>query len=177
MSKTRSDSRLAPHENLIFERLIDHNQSYQTVADALKNTGVDTSVTALSNYYRAHAWRWRANRAAVQADAIKKALLKDPQNFSAVKAAAIAQREFELAASNLNVAELARLKKIGQIDRKLDLDARAIELREFDAAKAALKHAAELKTIAASKTMSSDEKVNAVRRRLFGVLPEDAANG
>jgi hypothetical protein len=46
----------------------------------------------------------------------------------------------------------------------------AREKFEFDAAKAALAHAAELKTIATSK-LSEGEKVNRARQRLFGVLP------
>jgi hypothetical protein len=174
MSKTRSDSKLAPHEDFIFERLVDGNEGYQTVADALqKELGVQTSATALSLYFAKHSWRWRAERAAARADAIKKALLKDPQNFDQAKAAAIANREFELAASNLSVQELARLKKIGQIDRKLNLEERSIELREFDAAKAALQHAAAIKSIAASKSLNDTEKIDAVRRRLFGDIPEE----
>lgn len=42
---------------------------------------------------------------------------------------------------------------------------------EFDAAAAALKHAAALKVIANDKTLSEADKVNAARRKLFGTLP------
>jgi vacuolar-type H+-ATPase subunit I/STV1 len=170
--KTRSDCKLAPHEDFIFQRLVDGNESYQTVADELqKLLGVRTSASALSEYFSRHSWRWRAERAAAQATSIEKAL--KVADFSDAKAKAIAQREFELAASNLSVQELARLKKIGQIDRKLNLDERSIELREFDAAKAALQHAAAIKSIATSKSLNDTEKVDAVRRRLFGEIPEE----
>lgn len=121
--KTRSDSKLAPHEDFIFERLVDGNASYQTVADALqKELGVQTSASALSTYFSKNSWRWRAERASAQADAIKKALLKDPQNFDAAKAAAIAQREFELAASNLSLSEVVKLKRLALHERQLDLE-------------------------------------------------------
>lgn len=130
MSKTRSDSKLAPHEDFIFMRLVDDNESYQTVAEALHQSfGVSTSASALSQYYAKHAWRWRADRAAQQADAIKAALLKDGQNFDAAKAAAIAQREFELAAGNLSVDDVVKLRNVELKARELDNKTKALELR------------------------------------------------
>lgn len=131
--KTRSDSKLAPHEDFIFERLVDGNESYQTVADALQKThGVQTSASALSQYFAKHSWAWRAERAAVQADCIKDALLH--QNFSEAKAKAIAQREFELAASNLSVKDLVALRGIDLKAKSIDQQQAALDLRirEFD---------------------------------------------
>lgn len=128
MSKTRSDSKLAPHEDFIFERLIDDNRSYQTVVDDLQKNGVDTSVSALSNYFRTHAWRWRSERSATEADAIKDALLKN--NFAEAKAAAIAQREFELSVSNLSVKDLVALRNLALKKQALENDQRKIELQE-----------------------------------------------
>lgn len=170
MTKIRSDSKLAPHEDFIFERLIDRNQGYTTVADALeKEEGVSTSVGALSTYFGKHAWRWRAERAAKQASAIETAL--ETADFDQAKAKAIAQREFELAASNLSVKELVAL-------RNIDLKAKDLRLQqdkfEMDVAKLATKYAAELKSIAGDKTMNDDAKIDAVRRRLFGAIPEDS---
>jgi len=170
MTKIRSDSKLAPHENFIFERLIDRFQGYQTVADALeKEEGVSTSTGALSTYFAKHAWRWRAERAAAQANAIESAL--ECADFGQAKAKAIAQREFELAAGNLSVKDLVAL-------RNIDLKAKDLQFQqdkfEMDVAKLATKYASELKTIAADKGMSEDAKINAVRRRLFSVLPEDS---
>lgn len=43
---------------------------------------------------------------------------------------------------------------------------------EFDAAKAAKKFAAEIKTISANPKLNESQKINAIRQRLFGVLPE-----
>ncbi len=133
--KTRSDSKLAPHEDFIFERLVDGNVSYQTVADELqKSLGVRTSASALSSYFSKHSWRWRAERASAQADAIKKALLKDGKNFTAAKAAAIAQREFELSASNLSVKDLVALRGIDLKAKAIDQQQAALDLRvrEFE---------------------------------------------
>ena len=128
--KTRSDSKLAPHEDFIFERLVDGNASYQTVADALqKELGVQTSASALSTYFAKHSWRWRAERAAVQADEIERQLLKDPKRFSKAKAAAIAQREFELSASKLSVSELMKLRLLTQKDSEIAIKQQALELR------------------------------------------------
>jgi hypothetical protein len=119
--KTRSDSKLAVHEDFIFERLVDDNQSYQTVADAMKKElGISTSASALSIYYSRNSWRWRAERAAQQSTEIEKAL--KVADFGEAKAKAIAQREFELAASNLSVKDLVSLKRVDQRERSLNLE-------------------------------------------------------
>lgn len=126
--KTRSDSKLAAHEDFIFQRLVDGNESYQTVADALKKElGINTSASALSTHFAKHSWRWRAERAAAQATSIEKALkLAD---FSDAKAKAIAQREFELSASNLSLDDLVKLRAIALKERDLDHKQQALELR------------------------------------------------
>jgi hypothetical protein len=131
--KTRSDSKLAGHEDFIFERLVDDNQSYQTVADAMKKVlGISTSASALSIYYARNSWRWRAERAAQQATAIEKAL--KVADFGEAKAKAIAQREFELAASNLSVKDLVALRLADQREKALELKEGALNqrVREFE---------------------------------------------
>lgn len=45
---------------------------------------------------------------------------------------------------------------------------------EFDAAKACLKKLPELKSIVQDSNLDEDEKLTAIRRQLFGTLPEDA---
>lgn len=63
--------------------------------------------------------------------------------------------------------------KLGLAAMKQDANAKALALDrekfEFDAAKAALKAASELKAIAADKTLSQADKVNQARLKLFGV--------
>lgn len=169
MSKTRSDSKLAPHEDFIFERLVDGNASYQTVADALREElGVQTSASALSTYFAKHSWRWRAERAAVQAEEIEKQLLKDPKRFSKAKAAAIAQREFELSASKLSVGELMKLRILSQKDNEISIKQQALELRirEFEQKAEAIK-----KTLERAKSKGSiDKKTIAEIEEKLGIL-------
>jgi hypothetical protein len=58
--------------------------------------------------------------------------------------------------------------------RQGDVARDRLQLLQFDAAKEALKHAAELKTIAEDKTLSHDEQVERVRFRLWGAAPVTA---
>jgi len=53
-------------------------------------------------------------------------------------------------------------------ERQIQLDR---EKFEFDAAKACLKELPELKTIASNGKLTQAEKIDAIRRKLFGVLP------
>jgi hypothetical protein len=55
--------------------------------------------------------------------------------------------------------------------RQGDVARERLGILQFDAAAAALKHAAELKTIAEDKTLSHDEQVERVRFRLWGAAP------
>lgn len=67
--------------------------------------------------------------------------------------------------------ETEKLKLAKQAEERAQQEFKlAREKFEFDAAQAALKHAAELKTISTSK-LSEPEKVNRARQRLFGILP------
>jgi len=58
--------------------------------------------------------------------------------------------------------------------RQGDVRIRALELAQFNAAEEALKHAAELKSIADNKTIDRKEQVERVRLRLFGAAPMQA---
>jgi hypothetical protein len=55
--------------------------------------------------------------------------------------------------------------------RQGDIARDRLQLLQFNAAEEALKHAAELKTIAETKTISHEEQVERVRFRLFGAAP------
>jgi hypothetical protein len=128
MSKTRSDSKLAPHEDFIFERLVDGNESYQTVVDTLQQTlGVRTSASALSQFFNKNSWRWRAERAASMASSIETAL--KASDFTEAKAKAIAQREFEIAAGNLSIDDVVKLRNLDLKARAIDQQQAALDLR------------------------------------------------
>ena len=59
-------------------------------------------------------------------------------------------------------------REIEQKERQMALDR---EKFEFDAAEAALKEVAALKSIAADRTINHDAKIAQVRQRLFGLAP------
>jgi len=70
-------------------------------------------------------------------------------------------------------AETAKLKHRAQeLDRKERELGLAIEKWEFDGAAAVLKHLDALKTIRADRSLSSDDKIAAVRLKLWGTAPE-----
>ena len=90
--------------------------------------------------------------------------------------AALKQAAFEAALSGDNEA-IKTLVDLTLKVQKADLDEKALTLQidrfQFDAAKAALKHVAALKAIQTDGGLSESQKVDAVRRKLFNVLPED----
>lgn len=70
--------------------------------------------------------------------------------------------ELEIAKLALAKEAEARARKEHELNR---------EKFEFDAATAAKKFAAEIKTISANPKLNESQKINAIRQRLFGVLP------
>jgi hypothetical protein len=163
--KTRSDSKLAPHEDFIFERLVDGNQSYQTVADALeKELGLRTSASALCNFYQRNRFAWARRRA----EAMEQALRKDPQNYSKARAAALAQREFELCLSGLSVSDLVALRRLDLQSKTIEQQQAALDLRirEFEQKADALR-----KTLERAKSKGSiDKKTIAEIEEKLGML-------
>lgn len=65
--------------------------------------------------------------------------------------------------------EEIRLKRLGQLDRQITLER---DKFEFDAAKAALKIWPSIKQISSDKALSEPDKVQAVRQKLFGLIPK-----
>lgn len=93
-----------------------------------------------------------------------------------------------------DIKDHVALRRLRQIDRAQSIAERALKLRasqarrssahrkiqlklacqkfEFDAAQAALDHLESLRAIAADRSLPSQEKLHAMRRRLFGAPPE-----
>lgn len=63
-----------------------------------------------------------------------------------------------------------RTMSVDQKERALQLQ---FQIKHFDAAESCLKHLPEVKRIANNPKLSQREKINAIRRMLFGELPED----
>lgn len=99
---------------------------------------------------------------------------KNPAPFDTATLDALREKAFELAQSptaslkdvKAVLGLLLKARSEDRADRELEFDKQKFE---FDAAKAALKAVAELKAIANDKSLSEADKVNAVRRKLFGV--------
>jgi hypothetical protein len=65
--------------------------------------------------------------------------------------------------------EEIRLKRLTQLDKQIALER---DKFEFDASRAALKIWPSIRQISSDKTLSETDKVQAVRQRLFGVIPQ-----
>jgi len=73
--------------------------------------------------------------------------------------------------SNLSLAENEGELKVRKEERQREEYKLKREKFEFDAAKACLVKLPELKAIARNQTLDENAKINAVRQKLFGVLP------
>lgn len=153
-----------------------------------------------SAYSDFRSWQFRQRQWDVLGDIneMDEATLKDRfPNLSADKIRdAVIKRQFAVAellndpAHTLKVIKASQAESTGRTKASLDQEklqlAKEAEARakaehllnrekfEFDAVQAAIKHAAEIKTISANRSLSSAEKVNQIRQKLFGTLP--AAN-
>lgn len=165
-------------------------QWFETVAHAQKEFGLDVKVSR-SAYYRWLDWMRgeeserrlaQARIAALEVGDLAKTFgLKDETAIAAYKslaaefalksdaktakrfmAMAMALRDRQLRSREVDLKDAAQSTK----DEQLKL---AREKFEFDAAKAAMEKAAEIKTISADDALAADEKIAKVRAALFGV--------
>lgn len=165
-------------------------QWFETVTHAQKEFGLEAKVSR-SAYYRWLDWMRgeeserrlaQARIAALEAGELAKTVgLKDETAIAAYKSLAA---EFALK-SDAKMAN--RFMQMAMALRDRQLRSREVELKdaaqstkdeqlklarekfEFDAAKAAMEKAAEIKTISADDALAADEKIAKVRAALFGV--------
>jgi hypothetical protein len=167
--------------------------TYKAAQEWLAGYGIKVSTTALQGFYNSLDMRLRfaSLQAAQNAETAKAELPADIEQATKDR---IAQHKFELSFMNLSEQHKLQLIALQQnqdgMKGNFALKKAALDLRrqaedrlvqkaklerekfEFDAAKAALAQAAQLKTISASK-LSDVEKIDAARRALFGELPEE----
>ena len=165
-------------------------QWFETVEFAQKELGLEAKVSR-SAYYRWLDWMRgeeserrlaQARIAALEAGDLAKTVgLKDETAIAAYKSLAaefalksdaktankfmqlaMALRDRQLRGREVDLKDAAPSTK----DKQLKL---AREKFEFDAAKAAMEKAAEIKTISADDALAADEKIAKVRAALFGV--------
>jgi hypothetical protein len=68
---------------------------------------------------------------------------------------------------------ISRLRTGDQRGQMVDMLKRRLELQQFDAVAAAIKHAREIRTVIASRTLDESQKTERVRKILFGERPKD----
>lgn len=169
-------------------------QWFETVAHAQKEFGLEAKVSR-SAYYRWLDWMRgeeserrlaQARIAALEAGELAKTVgLKDETAIAAYKSLAA---EFALKS---DAKAASRYMRLAMDLRDRQLRSREVELKdaaqstkdeqlklarekfEFDAAKAAMEKAAEIKTISADDALAADEKIAKVRAALFGVKQAD----
>jgi hypothetical protein len=115
----------------------------------------------------------RRARTVKMADAFAESVEKQPGQWDKVLMQQIKQKTFELANSpQVSAEDLMFLMGLVQKGRDQDLKERDLQLKrdkfEFDAAAAALKQLPALRQIAADKSLNEQDRLAAVRRRLFG---------
>ncbi len=153
----------------------------------LKQRKCSSSVGAVSNMVLRHGLAYRMGEAQDASNSVDGALPQDAEERSkrAVKA-----RVFELTLSSLGgkeVLALERMNRQSEFEReklaferekfaenarqKREQLALSREKFETSASELAMKHAAEIKTIAADRSLNADAKVAQVRQRLFGFAP------
>ena len=197
--KIRSDSVLDSmplhQQDALIEWLIEEKIAPELAVDRLwKDFGVKTSRTPVDTFYQRHCAPRLLRRSHVaamnfagEADGLgehwaapSKALIR--QKFFDVMTAPVADPN-QLVAFAKMVADLER----GELDaKKLAFDQQkhaetnalkredlALQREKFEtsASELAMKHAAEIKTIAADRSLNADAKVAQVRQRLFGSAP------
>jgi hypothetical protein len=183
MRKPRSDSKLmtldAELQREIFQHLL--HEGYEDVRLWLKKEHrINTSNAALNKAYQYWSRQDLENRVLKSrgaADSFLDLVGGDVGKLDKATTVAIQQRVFELSLAGGDEKSLKDLFSMLLQSRKMDHDEQSLQLQvdrfQFNAAESALKHAAELKIICNDDSMTQSAKVDAVRRRLFGMIPED----
>jgi hypothetical protein len=195
MAKIRTDSLYAhlQRDGLLEEFFVwfyGSRPSYDEIGEWLQSRGCVHSAGAIHRLINVHSLRWKVEQAELRSAALDESL--DGADASVLRRL-IRSKEFDLGLSQLSNKEALALLRFdldkraaetrAELERaKLDLKRQAEERSaaqlalvrekfEFDAVKAAIAHAAELKVISADGSIGEREKINRARQLLFSVLP------
>jgi hypothetical protein len=183
MRKPRPDSKLLnlPEEaqHAIIDRMLNGNTYLQVKDYILEKYQIETSAAALSKFWETMAapvLLARRHRAVETADEIADEAIARPGKFDAATIDALKQKAFELAiAPGADPRDVKSLFMLVLKARDQDLDERQLKLDldrfQFDAAKAALAQLPALRQIAGDKSLNSDARLQAARKKLFGEAP------
>jgi hypothetical protein len=186
IKKTRADSILGTLPEERQAEIADYARTH-TIEETrawLNSDGIKVSAGAFSTWLSSWSLAQRFRSMESQADQFKDWLGKTMPDLSEAeldrRAALMFQFEAVKSSDPETYLAFATARHKGQMD-KLKFDQRERQLildRErfqFDAAKAAKQHAAEIKLISANSKLSESEKIDAIRARLFGSLPEQVS--
>lgn len=141
--------------------------------------GLSVSLHALSSFWAevcAPLLLNRRARAVSTADAVAEEAGRQPGRFDAATIDQLKQKAFELSISpQADPKDVKALFMLVLKARDQTLEERRIELDkdkfEFNAAEACLKHLPQLRQIASQAAASDTEKIQDIRKLLFGTLP------
>jgi len=181
MKKPRSDSKLltmpAKHKSQLAQWLLSGMPYHRALPLVKKEFGVKTSISALGTFWETYCGpeliRQRA-RAVKTAAQIAKEAAANPGQFDVATIDALKQKAFEMSISpGADPKAVKQLFSLVLQARGQDLDEKELELArdkfQFDAAKAALAAVGKLKAISTNSKLSASQKIDAVRKQLFGV--------
>jgi hypothetical protein len=182
MGKTRSDCillNLPDEQQAQLAEWILSGVPYHKCKELLaKEYGVQfRSLSVFAPFYREvvePALLAKRRRAVATAEVVAGEAESKPGRFDAATIDALKQKAFELAISPGQDPDAVRaVFSLVLKARDQDLDAEKLKLDwekfSFDAAKRAMEEAAKIKTISGDSALNSDQKIQAVRKVLFGI--------
>lgn len=163
---------------------------FKTVAWLKSEHGINTNHQSLSEFCSWYAYEQQFAEADSDTDQLMERLRKKRPELSEAQIEAFGFEYFQAQSIKLKDPKMflrfrtARFKaemekqKFAQKERGLAQREEALKLErekfEFDAAEACLKKLPELRAIAANNKLSNTDKIQEIRRRLFGALPAEA---
>ncbi len=161
----------------LIEWLLSPQMPYRLIQKQVaEEFGIECSFSALSKFYQEFAapiYLRKRHELLGLADEIAKDVAANPGRFDAATIDALKRKALEMAVSPAtNPADVKAIFSLVLKSRAQDTDQEKLALDkdkfQNDFATAAMKHVAEIKAISADRGLSSDEKILAVRRKLFG---------
>lgn len=183
--KPRSDSKLLnlPEEQQakLADMLLNGVPYHIAKGVVQKDFGVSCSLSSLSAFYQqacVPVLLKRRSQAVQAAEEIAEEASRTPGRFDVATVDAIKQKAFELAISPMSAAkDVKAIFMLLQKSRDQELKAESLDLErnkfQFSAAEACLAHLPSLRAIATNPKLDQRSKIDAIRRQLFGELPQE----
>jgi hypothetical protein len=165
----------------IFDRLNKSGETLASVRSWLREDGLSTSSRALSEFRDWYELKVTFKETEQDTLNFLELARKEMPDISEEEIARLGNLHFNLSAIKQRDPKL--FLKFQTARHRAEMDVRKFDQRErelalsrdkfeFDAAKACLAQLPQLKVIAGNSKLSESDKINAIRTKLFGVLPE-----